>query len=109
MRRNGYLEEWICYKCPVVSAKRLTVLPGKKVIIKDSAAYGIITVQGKGSFGDHKLETPTLIRYGQPTCDEYFVSYDAAIRGVEIINTSDCEELVILKHFSDNPDFPRNF
>lgn len=106
MRRCGYIEEWICYKCPTVSAKRLTVLPGKTVTIKDSAAYGLIAIQGKGIFGGHKIESPTLIRYGQPTRDEYFVSHAAALRGVEITNTSDCEELVILKHFSDNPDLP---
>ena len=96
MEKEGYVEEWICYKCPTVSAKRLTVRPGQKVTIKDGAPYGIICLQGQGSFGGHKLESPTLIRYGQTTYDEYFVTYDAAAKGVVIENTSASEDIVIL-------------
>ena len=44
MQKEGYVEEWICYKCPTVCAKRLTILPGATVTIKDSAAYGFITI-----------------------------------------------------------------
>ena len=106
MEKEGYVEEWICYKCPVVSAKRLTVRPGQTVTIKDGAPYGIICLQGQGTFGGHKLETPTLIRYGETTYDEYFVTYEAAKSGVVIENTSGCEDIVILKHFSENPDLP---
>lgn len=106
MEKAGYVEEWICYKCPVVSAKRLTVRPGQTVTIKDGAPYGIICLQGQGTFGGHKLESPTLIRYGQTTYDEYFVTYEAAKNGVVIENTSPCEDIVILKHFSENPDLP---
>ena len=106
MEKDGYLEEWICYKTPLVSAKRLTVRPGAKVVIKDAAPYGIICLQGKGSFAGQPLETPTLIRYGQQTFDEYFVSAEAAKNGVEIVNTSVCEDIVILKHFAENSDLP---
>jgi hypothetical protein len=104
MREAGYIEEWICYKCGKVSAKRLTVLPGKTVTIKDSAAYGIICLQGSGAFGAQKLETPALIRYGQLTRDEYFVTEKAARKGVTIRNISSVEDIVILKHFAENPD-----
>lgn len=104
MKSEGYMEEWICYKCPTVSAKRLTVLPGQTVTIKDNAAYGIICLQGRGKFGGWDLETPSLIRYGQLTHDEYFVTEKAAKEGVVIKNPSDCEEIVILKHFAENPD-----
>ena len=104
MQEAGYTEEWICYKCSKVCAKRLTVQPGKTVTIRDSAAYGIICLQGNGTFGGHKLETPALIRYGQLTNDEYFVTEPAARKGVEIRNLSDAEEIVILKHFAENPD-----
>lgn len=104
----GYNEEWICYKCREASAKRLTVLPGRTVTIKDQAAYGIICLQGHGRFGVWDLETPTLIRYGQLTHDEYFVSELAAKEGVTITNLSDSEEIVILKHFAENPDLPLN-
>ncbi|GHV46577.1 hypothetical protein AGMMS49546_34830 [Spirochaetia bacterium] len=104
---QGYIEEWICYKCDKVSAKRLTVLPGKTVTIKDSAAYGIICLEGFGTFGGHQLETPALIRYGQLTSDEYFVSENAARKGVVIQNLSSTEEIVMLKHFAENPDRPK--
>ena len=103
-KKEGYFEEWICYKCGNVSAKRLTVLPGQTVTIKDSAAYGIICLEGNGTFGKNKLETPTLIRYGQLTNDEYFVTETAARKGVEIRNISTVEDIVILKHFAENPD-----
>ena len=104
MREAGYLEEWICYKSSNVSAKRLTVFPGKTITIKDMAAYGIICIQGNGTFGSQKLEAPTLICYGQLTNDEYFVTETNAQKGVEIKNLSNVEDLVILKHFAENPD-----
>ena len=99
-----FKEEWICYKCKEVSAKRLTVYPGQTVVIKDACAYGIIAIKGKGKFGKWTLETPTLIRYGELTNDEFFVSEDAAKKGVTITNDSATEDLVILKHFAENPD-----
>ena len=101
---RGYLEEWICYKSDCASAKRLTVYPGAKVTIYDAAAYGIILLQGHGKMGCWKIETPTLIRYGALTNDEFFITEGAAKDGVVIENYSDTEPLVILKHFSDNPD-----
>jgi hypothetical protein len=103
---DGYLEEWICYKCGDVCAKRLTVLPGRTVSVRDAAAYGIVCLQGHGTFGGHPLEAPAMIRYGQQTCDEYFVSEPAARRGVTISNPSRCDEIVMLKHFSENPELP---
>ena len=103
-RESGYIEEWICYKCDKVSSKRLTVSPGQTVTIKDSAAYGIICLQGNGTFGGSKLETPTLVHYGQLTNDEFFVSESAARNGVVITNLSTVENIVILKHFAENPD-----
>ena len=54
-----------------------------------------------------KLETPTLIRYGELTNDEYFVTEKAAKEGVVITNTSDTEPIVMLKHFSENPELDR--
>ncbi len=104
MREDGYVEEWICYKCKEVSAKRLTVLPGRSVTIKDGAAYGLICLQGHGKFGVWDIESPALIRYGELTNDEFFVTDQAAREGIKIVNTSTEDELVILKHFSENPD-----
>ncbi len=102
--KEGYMEEWICYKCREVSAKRLTVLPGKSVLIKDSNAYGMIAIQGRGTVNGLPLASPTLIRYGSLTDDEFFVIHEAANKGVRITNQSDNEPLVILKHFARNKD-----
>lgn len=104
MIADGYIEEWICYKCDCVSAKRLTILPGRTATIKDGAPYGLICLEGHGTFGRWEIESPALIRYGELTHDEYFVTERAAGNGVEITNPSSTEPIVILKHFSDNPD-----
>ena len=105
MEADGYIENWICYKSKAFSAKELTVLPGRTVTIKDSAAYGFITMQGHGTVGQWDIETPSLIRYGQLTHDEYFVSEAAAKEGVTITNPSKTDPIVLLKHFGpDNPD-----
>ena len=45
------------------------------------------------------ISSPTLIRYGQLTEDELYVSELAAREGVTITNASGTEPLVILKHF----------
>lgn len=105
MKKEGYFENWICYKSAAFSAKELTVLPGADVTIKDAAAYGIIVMQGHGKMGIWDIETPALIRYGQLTHDEYFVSEDAAKAGVRIVNPSKTDPIVILKHYgAENPD-----
>ena len=105
MRKEGYCENWICYRSSDFSAKELTVLPGQTVTIQDAAAYGLILLQGHGKMGVWDIEMPTLIRYGQMTSDEFFVSECAARAGVEITNRSALEPLVMLKHFGpENPD-----
>lgn len=102
---QGYYETWVCYKSDAFSAKELTVLPGATVTIKDSAAYGIILMQGHGKFGVWNIDCPALIRYGQLTNDEFFVSEQAAKEGVTITNHSSTDPIVILKHFGPvNPD-----
>ena len=100
-------EEWICYKCPVASAKRLTINPNETVTVTDEAAYGFILIQGYGKLDDWDISTPTLIRYGELTNDEFFVTENAAKRGVKIANTSSTEPLVMLKHFAENPELLR--
>ena len=105
MKAEGYIENWICYKSADFSAKELTVFPGKTVTIKDSGAYGMIMMQGHGEMGVWDIETPALIRYGQLTFDEFFVSEKAAMEGVKIVNTSATDPIVMLKHFGPgNPD-----
>ena len=105
MKSQGYVENWICYKSDAFSAKELTVFPGQTVTITDSAAYGIIVMQGHGKMGVWDIETPALIRYGQLTNDEFFISEKAAMEGVTIFNASATDPIVMLKHFGPaNPD-----
>lgn len=105
MTEAGYQDMWVCYKSNLVSGKELTILPGRTAVIKDAAAYGLIMVQGHGTMNGLKIETPSLIRYGQLTHDEYFVSEDAAKAGVTIVNESETDPIVMLKHFGpENPD-----
>ena len=68
------------------SAKELTVLPGRAVTIKDDAAYGLIVTQGYGTFGTRAISTPSMIRFGEMTEDELFVTAEAAQAGVRVEN-----------------------
>jgi hypothetical protein len=105
--QEGYVENWVVYSTPNYSAKELTVLPGRSATIRDAAAYGLILTQGYGVIGKHDVETPSLIRYGQMTQDELFVTADAAAKGVIVENKSKTENLVMLKHFGPgNPEAP---
>ncbi len=105
MDATGYHESWVAYSTDFFSAKELTVHPRRTVTVKDAAAYGLIVTQGWGKVGKMEVETPTLIRYGQLTKDELFVTASAAQEGVTFTNLSDREDLVMLKHFGPgNPD-----
>jgi hypothetical protein len=105
MGELGYREVWVTYGTRHYSAKELTVFPRRSVTISDSAAYGLILTQGYGKLGVYDVETPALIRFGELTRDELFVTAEAARHGVAITNRSETEPLVILKHFGPgNPD-----
>lgn len=105
MLAAGYSEKWVVYGCRDFCAKELTVMPGETVTIKDSQAYGLIMMQGYGTMNNIAVETPNMIRFGQLTSDEMFVTEAAARAGVVIKNNSEFEELVMLKHFGpENPD-----
>ena len=106
MTSAGYIDKWIVYGNTFVAAKELTVLPGRTAVIKDSGPYGLIMLQGHGMMGAWSIETPTLLRFGQLSHDEYFVSCDVARNGVTISNPSKTDPIVMLKHFGPNPDAP---
>ena len=99
---KGYTDRWIVYGTidgkQLFSSKELTLDPGTKCTLKDPGASGWITVQGRGRMGKLNLQTPAMIRFGQETEDELFISHEAAIRGVEIENTGS-EPLVGLRYF----------
>jgi len=98
-----YTENWIVYRSTAFSAKELAVRPGKTATITEQDAYGAIVVQGHGTIGVHHAAAATLLRYGQLSEDEFFVSAAAAANGVTISNHSTTDALVMLKHFG-----PRN-
>jgi len=108
MEAEGYLDRWVAYRSDAFSAKELTILPGRTVTIRDAAAYGMIMMQGHGRMmGVWDIETPAMIRFGQLTSDEFFVSEGAAREGVTITNHSSTEPIVMLKHFGPgNPELP---
>ena len=102
-----FTEKWITYANEYIAAKELTIQPGQTITIKDKAAYGCIIIQGHGKFGVYDAEAAIMLRYGQASADEYFVSEDAAKGGVKITNNSKFEPMVILKHFGpNNPEVP---
>ncbi len=100
---EGYTDRWIVYGKvageQLFTAKELTVEPGAKCTIKDGGAYGLITVQGKGRMNNLALDCPKLIRFHDLTEDEVFCTEDAARAGVTFENTSDTEQLVVLRYF----------
>jgi len=101
-------ESWICYGNPYIASKELIIPPGQSYTSKDNAAYGCVVVQGYGQFGVHRCEAANLIRFGQFSADEFFVSEDTAKKGVKITNNALYEPLVILKHFGPNCDMPQS-
>jgi len=103
MNDAGYHEDYISYDNPYFGAKELTVFPGRTTTIYDAGAYGMITMQGHGRMGAWEVEAPTLIRFGELTSDEFFVSAAAARAGVKISNPSRTEPLVMLKHYALQP------
>ena len=97
---EGYREQWVCYGTRLVlgeGADRAAEAHASRS--RTRAAYGIILTQGYGTFGTLPVSTPAMIRFGQMTEDELFVTADAAQAGVRIENRSDIDPLVILKHF----------
>jgi hypothetical protein len=104
---DRYSEQWITYGNDHFGAKELTVKPGQSVVVKDAVAFGCIMIQGHGQFGAHDAEAATMLRFGQMSADEFFVSEAAARDGILIANHSRWEPLVFLKHFAANhPDMP---
>ncbi|MCE3245483.1 MAG: phosphomannose isomerase [Arthrobacter sp.] len=98
----GFEDKWVVYGQiggeSLFSAKELTVQPGARAVIKDHGASGLIAVQGRGTIGKLRLETPVMIRFGEMTADEVFITQAAAQGGIEVVNTG-TEPLVTLRYF----------
>ncbi|TWT59140.1 hypothetical protein KOR42_25290 [Thalassoglobus neptunius] len=99
---DGWVDKWIVYGTvdgeQLFTAKELTVQPGASCTIKDGAAFSLITVQGSGLIDDLILQSPVMIRFGEMTEDEVFVTAKKATSGVTIKNTGK-EPLVGLRYF----------
>lgn len=100
---EGYVDRWIVYGTVYgeqkFSARELTVEPGARCTIRDAGAYGLIVTQGHGRIGKLDVDCPALIRFGQMTQDEVFVSHEAATSGVTFENHSKTDPLVTLRYF----------
>lgn len=100
--KEGFVDRWIVYGRikgeQLFSAKELTVDPGRKCTIQDKAASGVIAVQGRGKIGKLTIDTPAMIRYGELTNDEVFITEPAAAAGVVVENTGP-DPLVLLRYF----------
>lgn len=100
---EGYVDRWVVYgtimgkQC--FSAKELTLDPGAKCLLRDRGASGLIVTQGHGRIGKLAIDCPALIRFGQMTQDEVFISAEAAAQGVIIENYSATDPLVTLRYF----------
>ena len=99
---EGWCDKWIVYGTvageQLFTARELTIKPGAKCTLTDAGASSWITVQGKGKMGALELQTPVIIRYGETSNDEVFISHNAATAGVEIENTG-VDDLVGLRYF----------
>ncbi len=110
---EGYVDKWIVYGTvdgeQLFSAKELTVMPGKKATIKDDGASGVIVTQGRGRIGNLPLECPSLIRFGEMTEDEVFITEKRAKEGYVVENTAEECPLILLRYFGPgvNPQAPK--
>lgn len=100
---EGYIDKWIVYGTidgqQKFSARELTVMPGARCTIRDPGAYGLVVTQGHGRIGRLAVDCPSIIRFGQMTQDELFVSWEAATAGVTFENHSATDPLVTLRYF----------
>ena len=110
---KGWVDKWIVYGTvdgqQLFTAKELTLQPGAKCTIKDGGAYAWITVQGSGTVENMTLQSPVMIRFGDMTEDEVFVTCSKANEGVTYENTG-TEPLVGLRYFGPDaqPKAPAN-
>jgi hypothetical protein len=110
---DGHEDLWVVYGNfngrQLFSAKELTVNPGATCVIKEQGACGLIVTEGVGRIGKHNVHAPTMIRFGEFTEDELFISHEAAVQGVVFENASSEEPLVVLRYFGPdgNPGAPQ--
>jgi hypothetical protein len=101
--QEGYVDRWVVYGTIAgeqkFSAKELTVQPGQSCLLRDGGASGLIVTQGHGRVGKVEVDCPAVIRFGQMTQDELFITAEAAAGGVLVENNSKTDPLVVLRYF----------
>ncbi len=99
---DGFVDRWVVYGTisgdQKFSAKELTIKPGARCTLRDPGASGLIVTQGHGRIGKLAVDCPSLIRFGQMTQDEVFISAEAA-GSITIENHSQTDPLVTLRYF----------
>lgn len=105
-RERGFgKEEWIYYggDNPKFAGTKVTVNPGKKFMTLDKGAYSVFVWDGRGVFGGLPIKG-TMDRVDDHMQDELLVTYERAVKPLEIRNTGRTP-LVLLKFFG--PDINR--
>lgn len=99
---HDFSDSWVVYgsvnDMDAFSAKELTIQPGGSVTLHDSAASGVLVVQGQGTIGPFTAAAAGYVRFGELTNDEFFVSESAALDGVYLENRG-VGPMVVLRHF----------
>jgi hypothetical protein len=109
---DGYTDRWVVYGKfdgkELFSAKELTVEPGATAFVKDGGATSIYVSQGHGRIGGFEVDCPVMIRFGEMTEDEVFITAKRAGEGYEVENKSGACPLVLLRYFGPdvNPQAP---
>ncbi len=110
---EGWVDKWVVYGEvngeQRFSAKELTVMPGATATVKDNGASGVILMQGRGRINNHALECPSMIRFGEMTEDEVFITEKRAKEGYTVENLGKECPLVLLRYFGPDvhPKFPK--
>ena len=110
---EGWVDRWVVYGDvhgeQRFSAKELTVMPGTAATIKDNGASGVIVTQGRGRINNLPLECPSMIRFGEMTEDEVFITEKRAKEGYTVENLGKECPLVLLRYFGPevNPQAPK--
>jgi len=94
----GWTQRWIVYGNPHLAAIETVLQPGASLMLEEPFACGCIVIQGHGRLGPFPCASATLLRFGQASEDEFFISHRAARDRVRIENQSTCEPLVMLRH-----------
>jgi hypothetical protein len=99
---DGVHDRWVVYGrvdgAPLLAARELVLRPGASTLLRDGAASCVVAVQGRGTLGRLDVETPTMVRLGEMTADECFITEPAAREGVRVRNAGR-EPLVLLRYF----------